>query len=117
MAKVRLQHRRGTASQWVAANPVLAAGEMGFETDTTYMKVGNGTSAWTALPYTARTVDANALQRAIDLATIKAEAAAASAAAAAISATATGKSKLWISSTTPAGITVGDLWADTSGGI
>lgn len=47
----RIQLRRGTAAQWTAANPVLASGEIGVETDTGYMKVGNGTDLWTARPY------------------------------------------------------------------
>lgn len=47
----RMQQRRGTAAQWTAANPVLAAGEMGFETDTNKFKVGNGSTAWASLTY------------------------------------------------------------------
>ncbi len=49
----KIQLRRGTAAQWTAANPILAAGEVGLETDTTLFKVGNGTTAWTSLPYGA----------------------------------------------------------------
>jgi hypothetical protein len=51
MATVRIQVRSGTASQWSTTNPVLAAGEMGVETDTNLFKFGNGTSTWTALSY------------------------------------------------------------------
>ena len=47
----RIQFRRGTAAQWTAANPVLADGEMGIETDTTKFKIGDGTTAWTSLAY------------------------------------------------------------------
>ena len=47
----RMQQRRGTAAQWTAANPTLAAGEFGFETDTNKFKVGNGSSAWSSLTY------------------------------------------------------------------
>jgi len=47
----RMQQRRGTASQWTTANPVLAAGEIGFETDTSKFKIGDGSSTWSALPY------------------------------------------------------------------
>jgi hypothetical protein len=47
----QIQVRRGTAAQWTSANPTLAAGEIGFETDTGLMKCGNGTQAWTALGY------------------------------------------------------------------
>ena len=48
-----MQQRRGTAAQWTAANPILAAGEIGFETDTSKFKMGNGSSTWTALTYFA----------------------------------------------------------------
>lgn len=41
--------RRGTATQWVSANPILGSGELGIETDTLKIKVGNGTSTWTQL--------------------------------------------------------------------
>ena len=47
----RMQQRRGTAAQWTAANPTLAAGAIGFETDTNKFKVGNGSSAWSSLQY------------------------------------------------------------------
>jgi hypothetical protein len=47
----RMQQRRGTAAQWTAANPTLAAGEIGFETDTNKFKMGNGSSNWAALTY------------------------------------------------------------------
>lgn len=47
----RMQQRRGTAAQWTAANPVLGAGEIGFETDTNKFKVGNGSTAYTSLQY------------------------------------------------------------------
>ena len=49
----RMQQRRGTAQQWTDANPTLAAGEIGFETDTNKFKIGNGTSNWGALNYFA----------------------------------------------------------------
>jgi hypothetical protein len=49
----RMQQRRGTAAQWTAANPILAAGEIGFETDTSKFKMGNGSSTWSALQYFA----------------------------------------------------------------
>jgi len=53
MSTVRIQVRRGLSSEWTAANPVLAAGEMGVETNTNKFKFGNGTDAWTALSYAA----------------------------------------------------------------
>jgi collagen type VII alpha len=51
MPNIQLQFRRGTAAQWAAANPTLASGEMGIETDTSKFKVGNGSTAWNSLPY------------------------------------------------------------------
>jgi len=53
MSTVRIQVRRGTASEWTSANPTLAAGEMGVETDTRKIKVGTGSTAWTSLSYIA----------------------------------------------------------------
>jgi len=53
MSTVRIQVRRGTASEWTAANPILAAGEMGVETNTNKFKFGNGSDTWTALSYAA----------------------------------------------------------------
>lgn len=47
----RMQQRRGTAEQWTLANPVLATGEIGFETDTSKFKVGDGVNAWATLAY------------------------------------------------------------------
>jgi hypothetical protein len=47
----QIQNRRGTAAQWTAANPVLAAGEFGVETDTNKAKMGNGSTAWNSLSY------------------------------------------------------------------
>jgi hypothetical protein len=49
----RMQQRRGTAAQWTSANPVLGSGEIGFETDTSKFKIGNGTSTWSNLTYFA----------------------------------------------------------------
>lgn len=56
----RFQIRRGTAAEWTASNPTLAAGEWGFEKDTGRFKIGRGTIAWTSLEYaglTPNTVD------------------------------------------------------------
>jgi uncharacterized RmlC-like cupin family protein len=48
-----MQQRRGTASQWTSANPVLNAGEMGWESDTNKFKIGDGTNHWADLDYFA----------------------------------------------------------------
>lgn len=47
----QIQIRRGTAAQWTSANPTLASGEFGYETDTGKFKIGNGSTAWTSLSY------------------------------------------------------------------
>jgi len=46
-----IQLRRDTATNWTSANPVLAQGELGVETDTDKIKVGDGSTAWTSLGY------------------------------------------------------------------
>lgn len=50
---IRIQNRRGTASQWTSANPTLAAGEIGYETDTGKFKIGNGSTTWSNLAYSS----------------------------------------------------------------
>jgi len=47
----RMQQRRGTALQWSGANPILAAGEIGFESDTNQFKIGDGVNHWEDLSY------------------------------------------------------------------
>ena len=47
----RMQQRRGTASQWTIANPILAEGEFGWESDTNSFKIGDGVNNWAALEY------------------------------------------------------------------
>jgi hypothetical protein len=47
----RLQNRRDTAANWTSNNPTLAAGEIGYETDTAKYKIGTGSTAWTSLAY------------------------------------------------------------------
>ena len=46
-----IQHKRGTAAEWTSADPTLAAGEFGYETDTGKLKLGDGSTAWSALGY------------------------------------------------------------------
>ncbi len=46
-----IQFKRGLAASWTSANPTLAVGECGFETDTKKLKIGTGSIAWTSLPY------------------------------------------------------------------
>ena len=46
-----LQLRRGTAPEWSSANPTLASGEVGIETNTNLFKIGNGVTSWNSLSY------------------------------------------------------------------
>lgn len=48
---VQIQIRRGTAAEWTSADPVLADGELGLETDTAKVKIGDGSTSWTSLDY------------------------------------------------------------------
>jgi len=50
---VRIQFRRGLSGDWSTANPILADGELGFETDTKVIKFGDGTTPWNTLPAAA----------------------------------------------------------------
>ena len=47
----QIQIRRDTAANWTSANPTLAAGEIGFETDQNKFKIGTGTDDWATLAY------------------------------------------------------------------
>ena len=83
-----IQVRRDTAATWTSTNPVLAAGEIGLETDTLRVKIGDGSTAWSSLVYlrsgaadTASKITASGLNRTI-----------------------------FVSSTTPTGMVTGDIW-------
>lgn len=47
----RFQIRRDVSGEWVRANPVLLDGEIGYETDTHRLKIGDGSTAWDDLAY------------------------------------------------------------------
>lgn len=47
----RIQCKIDTAENWKTNNPVLLVGELGVESDTKLIKVGDGTTSWTSLPY------------------------------------------------------------------
>lgn len=51
----RIQFRRDTAANWTSADPTLLSGEIGIETDTDKLKIGDGSTAWTSLGYFAPT--------------------------------------------------------------
>lgn len=47
----RIQVRRDTTANWASSNPVLASGEIGYDTTLGKGKVGNGTSTWSQLNF------------------------------------------------------------------
>lgn len=51
MTRQYIQLRRDAAAAWTAANPVLRAGEAGYESDTRRLKIGDGVTAWNGLAY------------------------------------------------------------------
>ena len=50
-ANQRVQLRRDIAANWAYGNPVLKSGEIGYESDSGKIKVGNGSTEWTGLSY------------------------------------------------------------------
>jgi hypothetical protein len=48
-AQSQIQLRRGSTVDWQNANPVLAAGEMGVDTDRNCARIGDGSSQWSDL--------------------------------------------------------------------
>ncbi|MFA5387960.1 MAG: GDSL-type esterase/lipase family protein [Candidatus Paceibacterota bacterium] len=51
MGYTKIITRNGTTAEWTAADPVLALGEVGADTDIGSVKVGDGASAWSVLPF------------------------------------------------------------------
>lgn len=47
----RILWRRDTSANWTLANPVLADGEAGLETDTKKWKMGDGVTTWRSLAF------------------------------------------------------------------
>jgi len=56
MSFIQLQLRRDSAADWTANDPVLAEGELGLELDTDQVKMGDGVTPWTGLPYFANVI-------------------------------------------------------------
>ena len=47
----RIQLRRGNANSWLSSNPILSSGEVGIETDTNLIKIGDSSNTWANLAY------------------------------------------------------------------
>lgn len=48
---IDMQQARDTAADWTSNDPTLAAGVIGWESDTGKLKIGDGATAWTSLDY------------------------------------------------------------------
>ena len=48
-----IKHRQGTAATWESKNPVLAAGELGYDTTNKRTKIGDGVTPWNDLDWFA----------------------------------------------------------------
>ena len=48
---VRIRQKTDTAEGWLASNPILLYGELGIEIDTQLIKIGDGVTPWSGLPY------------------------------------------------------------------
>lgn len=109
----KIIQRHDTAANWTAANPVLAAGEMGVETDTNKFKFGNGSTVWSELAYATSgsggSVDAYTKAETDELLTEKQDILIASTG---ISLTEVGEIKQ-----TPYKMTGQGIWSDASGDI
>lgn len=64
--KASIQIRRDTRDNWLAVNPVLKSGELGYETDTGVLKIGDGTSGWNTIVRFANQNDITMLNERID---------------------------------------------------
>lgn len=48
---VRIQHKIDSSTNWTTSNIILLKGEIGLESDTNLIKIGDGVTNWTELPY------------------------------------------------------------------
>ena len=53
----KIQVRRDTSTNWATNDPVLLSGEIGFDTTVKKIKIGDGISQWSQLPFIALTTD------------------------------------------------------------
>lgn len=57
MTVAQITARKDTTANWAAANPILAAGEPGFDTTLKRLKIGDGVSSWSALSWATMGTD------------------------------------------------------------
>lgn len=48
---VTIQFRRGTSSQWASVDPILGQAEPGYDSTVGGIKIGDGVSRWSELPW------------------------------------------------------------------
>lgn len=58
----RIQIRRGSSSEWTTKNPILRAGELGWDTTNNALKAGDGVTRWNSLGYLLQTMTAQLAQ-------------------------------------------------------
>ena len=63
----RVQLRRDIAANWTSGNPVLKSGEIGYETDTGKLKIGDNLTFWNSLDYFASGVSGGEVVDLLDL--------------------------------------------------
>lgn len=66
----RIKLRRDTSAAWSNADPVLESGEIGVETDTRKIKIGNGISQWTLLQYAKPDISESAINELQDVSVV-----------------------------------------------
>lgn len=59
IVNTRLLIRKDTQENWLRVNPILASGEIGFDTTVGKHKIGNGSDRWSILPYFSLQTDLN----------------------------------------------------------
>lgn len=138
---VKFKLRRATQAEWLALNPILAAGEPAYTTDIDQLKIGDGVKSWDQLSYFLDSVSVTALvQNLIENAVLEGVPGADGASAYEVAVAngfvgtvsqwlvsligpkgdpgADGVSytgpKITVSATAPASPSVGDVWIDTS---
>lgn len=62
----KIQMRRDTGANWKTKNPVLLAGEFGFDTTKKQTKMGDGITPWVDLEYFSKTAPINSVSFAAD---------------------------------------------------
>ena len=69
----KIQFRRDSSGNWASVNPVLLAGEIGYETDTQKFKIGTGSLDWNGLNYANRPFVGSGLNYNIDTGVVYAD--------------------------------------------